>query len=103
MADSIAWPLGKLVEKVSRRWGTIVGRGRLNACFIPLFTSSPLHHVSATNRAVRYRVCSNKNPITEKTTTARIVGPPMAVRSRSDCSIHFGPIGFDESTGLLRA
>ena len=103
MDDSMAWPLGKLVEKVSRKWGTIVGRGRLKACFIALFTISPLNHVVATNSAVRNRVCRSRKPMTASTTSARTVGPPRAVTSRSDSSIHAGPIGLDGSSGLLSA
>ena len=91
MADSIAWPLGKLLLKTSRRCGTIVGRGRLNACFIAVSTSSPLNDVTATNRAVRIRCCSNRNPITASTTRARTVGPPIAVRYLSKISSGFGP------------
>ena len=43
MADSMAWPLGKLEEKTARRWGTTDGRGRLKAYFNAVSTISTAH------------------------------------------------------------
>ena len=53
IADSIAWPLGKLVDATSRRCGTTSGRGRRKTFFITKFTSSPLAAVIRTTSAVR--------------------------------------------------
>ena len=54
MADSIACPLGKLVDdSTSRRWGTTVGRGRRKTFFMAMFATSPLAAVSSTTSAVR--------------------------------------------------
>src|SRR3954467_5107861 len=100
IADSIAWPLGKLVDQTSRSAGTTVGRGRLKACFIALSTSSPLKQVSATATAVRLRPCSSRKPTTLKTTSPRTAGLPSAVRSTSDEASQSGPIGRPGSSGL---
>jgi hypothetical protein len=52
IAESIAWPLGKLEDATSRRWGTMVGRGRAKRFFNAAPAIPPLTEVRMMARAV---------------------------------------------------